>query len=109
MFHAGNPPGIHSGMARLGRLLASNMENVMGQNGLRQIANTEDFFLTHLELVGLTLAANGYHGSKIATRLHVSNKEIETVLFCAEQKLGAKNRLHAVAIAASQGLIGIEV
>ena len=81
----------------------------MSQNGLKQTANNEDFFLTSMELVGLTLAANGYHGSKIATRLQLSDKEIETLLFCAERKLGGKNRLHAIAIAVSHGLIGIEV
>ena len=81
----------------------------MSQNGLKQTANTEDFSLTRIELVGLTLAANGYHASEIATRLNVSEKEIETLLFCAERKLGAKNRLHAIAIAVGQRLIGIEV
>ena len=81
----------------------------MSQNGLKQTANAEDFSLTRMELVGLTLAANGYRSEEIATRLGVSEKEIETLLFCAERKLGAKNRLHAIAIAVSQGLIGIEV
>jgi len=62
-----------------------------------------------MELVGLTLAANGYRAREIAARLKIGEKEIETLLFCAERKLGAKNRLHAIAIAVSQGLIGIEV
>ena len=81
----------------------------MNQNGLRQTANTEDFSLTRMELVGLTLVANGYRSGEIATRLNVGEREIETLLFCAERKLGAKNRLHAITIAAGQGLIGIEV
>jgi DNA-binding CsgD family transcriptional regulator len=81
----------------------------MSQNGLKQTANTDDFSLTRMELVGLTLAANGYQSGEIATRLNVGEKEIETLLFCAERKLGASNRLHAIAIAVSQGLIGIEV
>ena len=81
----------------------------MSQNGLKQTANTEDFSLTRMELVGLTLAANGYQSGEIATRLNVGEREIETLLFCAERKLGAKNRLHAITIAAGQGLIGIEV
>jgi DNA-binding CsgD family transcriptional regulator len=81
----------------------------MSQNGLKETANTEDFSLTRMELVGLTLAANGYRSGEIATRLKVGEREIETLLFCAERKLGAKNRLHAIAIAVSQGLIGIEV
>lgn len=81
----------------------------MSQNGLRQSTNTENFSLTRMELVGLTLAANGYRSGEIATRLNVGEREIETLLFCAERKLGAKNRLHAITIAAGQGLIGIEV
>ncbi|CAN7528584.1 helix-turn-helix domain-containing protein [Rhizobium sp. LjRoot254] len=81
----------------------------MSQNGLKQTADAEDFSLTRMELIGLTLAANGYRAGEIAMRLGVSEKETETLLFCAERKLGAKNRLHAIAIAVSQGLIGIEV
>ena len=60
-------------------------------------------------LAGLTLAANGYRAQDIATRLGVNEREIEALLFCAERKLGAKNRLHAVTIAVGHGLIGIEV
>lgn len=81
----------------------------MTQSGLKQSANIEDFALTRAELVGLTLAANGCRTQDIATRIGVSEREMETLLFCAVRKLGAKNRLHAVAIAVSQGLIGIEV
>lgn len=81
----------------------------MSHDGLKQTTNTEDFSLTRMELVGLTLSANGYRAEEIAMRLGVSEKEIGTLLFCAERKLGANNRLHAIAIAVSQGLIGIEV
>lgn len=82
----------------------------MSQNGLKkQLAENAEFSLTRMELIGLTLAANGYRAEEIGPRLSVSEKEIETILFCAERKLGAKNRLHAIAIAVSQGLIGIEV
>jgi DNA-binding CsgD family transcriptional regulator len=81
----------------------------MNQNAVKQPSDVEDFSLTRMELIGLTLAANGYQSGEIATRLNVGEREIETLLFCAERKLGAKNRLHAIAIAASQGLIGIEV
>ena len=81
----------------------------MSQSGLKQTADIEDFSLTRMELVGLTLAANGYRAKDIATRIGVGEREMETLLFCAQRKLGAKNRLHAVTIAVSQGLIGIEV
>jgi DNA-binding CsgD family transcriptional regulator len=81
----------------------------MSESGLKQTADIEGFLLTRMELVGLKLAANGYCAQDIATRIGVNETEIETLLFCAERKLGAKNRLHAVAIAVSQGLIGIGV
>jgi ATP/maltotriose-dependent transcriptional regulator MalT len=76
------------------------------QSELSQTADIEDLSLTRGELVSLALVANGFRAEEI---LSVSDKEMETLLFCVEQKLGAKNRLHAVAIAVSQGLIGIEV
>lgn len=81
----------------------------MSESGLKETADIEDFSLTRVELVGLTLAANGYSAQDIARRIGASEREMETLLFCAERKLRAKNRLHAVAIAVSQGLIGIEV
>lgn len=82
----------------------------MSQNGLKkQTADRIDFDLTRMELIGLTLAANGYRVQEIGMRLSASEKEIESLLFCAERKLGAKNRLNAIAIAVGQGLIGIEV
>jgi DNA-binding CsgD family transcriptional regulator len=81
----------------------------VSQSGSKQPADFQDVSLTRVELVGLTLAANGYPAQEIATRIGVSEREMETLLFCAERKLRAKNRLHAVAIAVSQGLIGIEV
>ena len=82
----------------------------MSQNGLKkQIADQADFGLTRMELIGLTLAANGYRIQEIGMRLNVSEREVETLLFCAERKLGARNRMHAITIAAGQGLIGIEV
>jgi DNA-binding CsgD family transcriptional regulator len=77
--------------------------------GLKQAAVANDSDLNRLELIGLTLVANGVQSAEAAVRLAVSEREIETLLFCAQQKLGAKNRVHAVAIAIRQGLIGIEV
>jgi len=77
--------------------------------GLKQAAVADDFDLTRLELIGLTLVANGMQSAEAATRLSVSEREIESLLFCAQRKLGAKNRVHAIAIAIRQGLIGIEV
>ena len=78
-------------------------------HGLIHTANASDYDLTRLELIGLTLAANGLAVQEIALRLNVSDSEIETLLSSTECKLGAKNRLNAVAIAIQRGLIGIEV
>lgn len=77
--------------------------------GLKQTANIEAFDLTRLELIGLMLAANGLGVAEIASRLSASEAEIEQTLLGTERKLGAGNRLHAIAIAIQQGLIGIEV
>jgi DNA-binding CsgD family transcriptional regulator len=101
--------GIHSRNGRAREAHCGQHGKVMSQNALQQTSNTEDFSLTRMELIGLTLVANGYRAGEISARLGVSEKETETLLFCAERKLGARNRLHAVAMAAGQGLIGIEV
>lgn len=78
--------------------------------GLKQTSNTDNAYdLTRLELISLTLAANGFLEGEIATRLSVGEKDIEAALLDAVQKLGARNRLHAVAMAIREGLIGIEV
>jgi DNA-binding NarL/FixJ family response regulator len=79
------------------------------KHGLKQTADSNASDITRLELIGLTLVANGLGVSEIASRLSASEAEIEQVLVAAERKLGAANRLHAIAIATQQGLIGIEV
>lgn len=76
---------------------------------LKQTADADAFELTRMELIGLTLAANGLALAEIASRLSTSEGEIEQGLLAAERKLGAGNRLHAITIAIKQGLIGIEV
>ena len=85
------------------------MHGTMMTQGLKQAATVSDYELTRLELIGLTLVANGMQSVEAAARLAVSESEIETLLALAQRKLGAKNRVHAVAIAIRQGLIGIEV
>lgn len=85
------------------------MYGTVMNHGLKQTADASDYNLTRLELIGLTLVANGLRVEEVARRINVSEREIETLLFCAERKLGAKNRLNAIAIAVQQGLIGIEV
>ena len=77
--------------------------------GLKQTVKNEAFGLTRLELIGLTLAANGLGASEIASCLSASEAEIEQILLGTERKLGASTRLHAITIAIQHGLIGIEV
>lgn len=84
------------------------MEHLMS-HGSNTLRHENGFDLTRLELIGLTLVANGLQATEVAARLSVSERELETILFCAQRKLGANNRTHAVAIAILQGLIGIEV
>lgn len=78
--------------------------------GLKPTGNTDNAFnLTRLELISLTLAANGLSEAEIANRLSAAAADIEAALRDAAQKLGARNCLQAVAIAIREGLIGIEV
>lgn len=67
-----------------------------------------DFELTHMEIACLKFAANGFRPIEIGGELDTDEKEIEIHLSSAERKLSARNRLHAIGIAVSQGLIGID-
>ena len=64
--------------------------------------------LTHEEIACLKLVANGYRPGEIGSELKANEAEVDTILDSAERKLGARNRLHAIGIAVSQGLIGID-
>jgi LuxR family quorum-sensing transcriptional regulator LasR len=81
---------------------------MMSQNGLKMSSIDDDDELTSMEIDCLKLAANGHRSGHIGQVLNVNETEIEILLSCAERKLGARNRLHAIGIAVSQGLIGIE-
>jgi len=87
-------------MARNGRL--------MSPTGLKRSCVDDDVELTRMEIDCLKLAANGHRPSHIGQVLNVNENDIEVLLYGAERKLGARNRLHAIGIAVSQGLIGIE-
>lgn len=84
------------------------MESLMSQ-GLKHTAGTNTSEISRLELIGLTLAANGISTTESAARLGMREEDLENALTGAEQKLGARNRMQAVAAAIQQGLIGIEV
>jgi DNA-binding CsgD family transcriptional regulator len=57
------------------------------------------------ELEALTLFASGRSGDEMAVALGVSKSMAQHYLRVATRKLGARNRVHAVAIAVRDGLI----
>lgn len=61
--------------------------------------------LTRSELNCLALTGAGHSVASIARRLAMAAHEVETLLFCAERKLSAHNRMHALCLAASMNLI----
>jgi DNA-binding CsgD family transcriptional regulator len=81
---------------------------MMNQSSLRRSSTNDEIELTSMEIDCLKLAANGHRATQISRQLSVSEQDIEILLYCAERKLGAMNRLHAIGLAVSQGLIGIE-
>jgi len=59
------------------------------------------------ELDALKLFANGRTADEIATALNVSKSMAQHYLRVAARKLGARNRVHAVAIAVRMGLVDV--
>jgi DNA-binding CsgD family transcriptional regulator len=81
------------------------MSHVLNQSAVTAVITD----LSRLELIALTLAANGIGLSETATRLSMTEDEILSAFHIAERKLEAGNRLQAISIAIRKGLIGIEV
>jgi DNA-binding CsgD family transcriptional regulator len=63
--------------------------------------------LSAREIQSLTLAAGGLTDGEMAQRLGVSSHTIRFHLVNAAAKLGARNRTHAVGLAAQLGMIGL--
>jgi DNA-binding HTH domain-containing proteins len=61
--------------------------------------------LTETEIECLYLAAEGRRGDAIGDVLSLNGKNAEELLASAELKLGARNRLHAISIALSRGIL----
>jgi len=59
------------------------------------------------ELESLTLFANGKSADEIAAALKVSQGMAHHYLRVAARKLGARNRVHAVAVAVRNGLVTV--
>jgi DNA-binding CsgD family transcriptional regulator len=63
--------------------------------------------LTRDELQALTFYANGLSTNEVAQRQHVHQSVAQDWLRVATRKLGATNRVHAVAIAIELGIIRV--
>jgi len=63
--------------------------------------------LTSDEKDVLQMIAEGHKAEDIGLTLTLSEPDIEKLLQAAEEKLGAKNRLHAVTIAVLNGYISV--
>lgn len=61
--------------------------------------------LTETEIECLYLAAEGRRVDRISDILSLNSKHAEELLASAELKLGARNRLHAISIALSRGIL----
>ncbi|MCL6708704.1 LuxR C-terminal-related transcriptional regulator [Pseudomonas sp. R2.Fl] len=61
--------------------------------------------LTEMETECLYLVAEGRQGDEIGAVLSLDRKHTEDLLTSAAAKLGARNRLHAVSIALSRGIL----
>ncbi len=59
------------------------------------------------ELDALSLFANGRSADEIASELNVSQSMAHHYLRVAARKLGARNRVHAVAMAVRKGLVAV--
>jgi DNA-binding CsgD family transcriptional regulator len=81
---------------------------MMIEKNNRSPSHDQDFNLTYAELTCLKLTANGLRTLEISAALKAGEQEVDGILTSAQSKLGARNRLHAVGIAVSQGLIGID-
>lgn len=61
--------------------------------------------LTEDEIECLYLAAEGREAVEIGVFLSLDRTHAEDLLFSAQAKLGAKNRLHAVSLALTRGIL----
>ena len=81
---------------------------LMNQKTMRMSAGDSNVELTCMEMDCLTLTANGFRPNEIGAKLDITEEQVATSFLDAQRKLGARNRLHAIGIAVSQGLIGID-
>lgn len=75
---------------------------------LSLMANVSADYLSGAELAGLTMIARGMRTTVAASELGMDEDAFDAMLRGSQAKLGAVNRVNAVAIAMRLGLIGIE-
>ena len=90
-----------------GEAARGRMELYMSQK-LTQMTDTRRDELTGGELAALEYVAMGFNASEAARELAIGEEQVEALMRSAQGKLGAANRVNAVAIAIRLGLIGIE-
>lgn len=70
-----------------------------------KIGDSSDMVLTHREIQALSNMADGMTSPEIAEVLKVAPTTIDWYGASVQEKLGARNRIHAVAIAIRKGLV----
>lgn len=63
--------------------------------------------LTHAQLEVLQLLADGHSHSELYDKLGVTRDAVRSRIYEARQKMGARNKTHAVALALAAGLITV--
>lgn len=65
--------------------------------------------LSRRELDVIAAAAEGLTTEEIATRLYISTSTVKTHLHSAQDRVGARNRVHLAVLAERAGLLGRKV
>ena len=98
---------LRAGEARPRQEEVLNMLRSAGQQGASNRGVQADDGLTDRETEFLQALVEGLNSEKIAERLGVTANEEHTLASSVLEKLGARSRLQALAIAASQGVVEV--
>jgi DNA-binding NarL/FixJ family response regulator len=98
---------LRAGEARPRQEEVLNMLRSAGQQGAGNRGVQTDDELTARETEFLQALVEGLNSEKIAERLDVTANEEHTLASSVLEKLGARSRLQALAIAASQGIVEV--
>jgi LuxR family transcriptional regulator, quorum-sensing system regulator SdiA len=81
------------------------MADLKGLGQTHPLDALDDIKLTHREMESLHYLADGMTSPEIAAVLEISNHTVDWYMNGIQQKLKAKNRHHAVALAFRLGLV----